>query len=105
MIVPILGCRLPTIGSEKTTMSNEKTTVSANKVVSFQEAAKEKVKEEKELVMEEKELVVEAKLEGSQLPQISIKPEVTHLPVLIYIIVIIIGNLFYYKDIIFSFLK
>jgi len=46
LIVPILGCRLPTIGSEKTTMSNEKTTVSANKVVSFQEAAKEKGKVE-----------------------------------------------------------
>ena len=46
MIVPILGCRLPTIGSVKTTMSNEKITVSANKVVSFQEAAKEKGKVE-----------------------------------------------------------
>ena len=46
MIVPILGCRLPTIGSVKTTMSNEKTTVGANKVVSFQEAAKEKGKVE-----------------------------------------------------------
>ncbi len=41
MIVPILGCNLPTIGRIKTTMSNEKTTLGVSKVISLEEASKE----------------------------------------------------------------
>ncbi len=46
MIVPILGCTLPSIGRIKTIMSNEKTTLGNSKVVSFEEAAKEKGQKE-----------------------------------------------------------
>ncbi len=41
MIVPILGCNLPSIGRIKTTMSNEKTKININKVISLEEASKE----------------------------------------------------------------
>ena len=41
MIVPILGCNLPTIGRIKTTMSYEKTTIGTSKVISLEEASKE----------------------------------------------------------------
>ena len=40
MIVPILGCILPSIGRIKTTMSNEKTTIGASKVISLESASK-----------------------------------------------------------------
>ena len=40
MIVPILGCNLPTIGRIKTTMSNEKTKINISKVISLEEASK-----------------------------------------------------------------
>ena len=40
MIVPILGCTLPSIGRIKTTMSNEKTKININKVISLEEASK-----------------------------------------------------------------
>ena len=41
MIVPILGCNLPTIGRIKTTMSNEKTKINISKVISLEEATRE----------------------------------------------------------------
>ena len=41
MIVPILGCNLPSIGRIKTTMSNEKTRIGTSKVISLEEASKE----------------------------------------------------------------
>ena len=41
MIVPILGCNLPSIGRIKTTMSNEKTTIDVSKVISLEAASKE----------------------------------------------------------------
>ena len=41
MIVPILGCTLPSIGRIKTTMSNEKTTIGTSKVISLEEASKD----------------------------------------------------------------
>ncbi len=41
MIVPILGCNLPSIGRIKTTMSNEKNRISISKVISLEEASKE----------------------------------------------------------------
>ena len=41
MIVPILGCTLPSIGRIKTTMSNEKTTIGVSKVISLEEASKD----------------------------------------------------------------
>ena len=40
MIVPILGCTLPSIGRIKTTMSNGKTTIGTSKVISLEEASK-----------------------------------------------------------------
>ena len=40
MIVPILGCNLPTIGRIKTTMSNEKTKINISKIISLEEASK-----------------------------------------------------------------
>ena len=39
MIVPILGCTLPSIGRIKTTMSNEKTTIGVSKVISLEAAS------------------------------------------------------------------
>jgi len=41
LIVPILGCTLPSIGRIKTTMSNEKTTIGTSKVISLEEASKD----------------------------------------------------------------
>jgi len=41
LIVPILGCNLPSIGRIKTTMSNEKNRISISKVISLEEASKE----------------------------------------------------------------
>ena len=41
MIIPILGCNLPSIGRLKTTMSNEKTRIGTSKVISLEEASKE----------------------------------------------------------------
>ena len=40
MIVPILGCTLPTIGRIKTIMSNEKTKLGESKVISLDDAKK-----------------------------------------------------------------
>ena len=40
MIVPILGCNLPSIGRIKTTMSNEKTRINISKIISLEEASK-----------------------------------------------------------------
>ena len=40
MIVPILGCSLPSIGGIKTIMSNEKTKLGENKVISLEDAKK-----------------------------------------------------------------
>ena len=40
MIVPILGCNLPSIGRIKTTMSNEKTKIGTSKVISLDDAKK-----------------------------------------------------------------
>ena len=46
MIVPILGCTLPTIGRIKTIMSNEKTIMGVNKIISLSDAVKEKSNQE-----------------------------------------------------------
>ncbi len=40
MIVPILGCNLPSLGRIKTTMSNEKNTIGVSKVISLEAASK-----------------------------------------------------------------
>ena len=41
LIVPILGCTLPSIGRIKTTMSNEKTRIGVSKVISLEAASKD----------------------------------------------------------------
>ena len=41
MIVPILGCNLPSIGRIQTTMSNERSTIGVSKIISLEEASKE----------------------------------------------------------------
>ncbi len=45
MIVPILGCILPSIGRLKTNMSKEKTAMGDAKIISLEEISKEKGKE------------------------------------------------------------
>ncbi len=40
MIIPILGCNLPSIGRLKTTMSNEKTRIGISKIISLEAASK-----------------------------------------------------------------